>query len=215
MEAPPFNSLNPAVSCPHCLLALWRGRARLPDRSENHLPSLFAAHGYGATSLEAVAERAGVTKGALYHHFRNKRDLFQAVFEQLEGEMCDKVVAAALQVGDDAWEALKTGVKAFMEAALDPGAQRIVLLEGPTVLGWETWREIDERFGYGLTKASIDGAMAAGVLEKRPSEPLAHLFLAALSEAALQVARSADQKTEMVKMTDAVMSILEGMRARD
>ena len=176
--------------------------------------SLFAELGYSETPIELVAERAGVTKGALYHHFRNKRDLFLAVFEQLEGEMCDKVVAAALSVGDDAWKALSAGVRAFMEAALDPGAQRIVLLEGPSVLGWETWREIDEKYGYGLTKASIESAMEAGVLQKRPAEPLAHLFLAALSEAALQVARSSDQEREMEEMTAAVMSILEGMRVK-
>jgi AcrR family transcriptional regulator len=176
--------------------------------------ALFAEQGYADTPLDLVAERSGLTKGALYHHFRNKRDLFQAVFEQLEGEMCDKVVIAALAHPDDALASMHAGVRAFMESALDPAAQRIVLIEGPTVLGWDTWREIDERYGYGLTKASIDNAMDKGVLEQRPSEPLARLFLAALSEAALQVARADDKERALEEMTAAVMSILDGMRIK-
>ena len=175
---------------------------------------LFAANGFAETPIELVAERAGVTKGALYHHFRNKRDLFQAVFEQIETELCEGVVVAAAAAGDDVWLALQNGVRAFMEAALDPACQRVVLIEGPSVLGWEEWREIEERYGYGLTKASLETAMEAGVLVKRPVEPLARLFLAALSEAAVQVARSSDPKTEMEEMTAAVLSILDSMRVK-
>ena len=175
---------------------------------------LFAENGYAETPIELVAERAGVTKGALYHHFRNKRDLFQAVFEQIETELCEGIVLAAAAAGDDVWGALQAGVRAFMEGALDPACQRVVLIEGPSVLGWEEWREIEERYGFGLTKASLETAMEAGVLVKRPVEPLARLFLAALSEAAVQVARASDQKKEMEEMTDAVLSILDSMRVR-
>ncbi|MEX2395102.1 MAG: helix-turn-helix domain-containing protein, partial [Actinomycetota bacterium] len=90
---------------------------------------LFAEQGFADTPLDLVAERAGVTKGALYHHFKNKRDLFQAVFEQLEQEMCDKVITAAISAGDDALVSMQAGVRAFMETALAPAAQRIVLIE--------------------------------------------------------------------------------------
>lgn len=175
---------------------------------------LFAEHGFEKTTLDLVAERAGVTKGALYHHFRNKRELFQAVFESLEVELCDAVVSAAVAAGDDVWEGLRSGVRAFLEAALDPACQRIVMLEGPTVLGWETWREIDERYGYGLTKASLEAAMTAGVLTNRPVEPLARLFLAAISEAAIQIARAPDTEAEMEEMYSALMATLEGFRTR-
>ncbi len=173
----------------------------------------LAAKGFEGTKLEEVADQAGVTKGALYHHFKNKKDLFQAVFELIEEEMCAKCINAALEAGDDAWAALRAGVRGFLEAALDPAAQRIVLLEGPSVLGWDLWREIDERFGFGLTKASLQSAMAAGVLKERPVDPLAHLFLAAISEAALQIARAQDTQAEMEEMFNAVMSILEAMRS--
>jgi AcrR family transcriptional regulator len=174
---------------------------------------LFTEPGYAETPIEDVAKRAGVTKGALYHHFRNKRELFQAVFEELEQEIVGKVVEAAAGAGDDALEALRRGTRAFLETSRDPAVARVVLLDGPSVLGWETWREIDDRYGFGLTKASIEGAMAAGVLARKPVEPLAHIFLAALSEAALQIARAPDTKRAMDEMTDAVWSMIDSMRA--
>lgn len=175
---------------------------------------LFTDPGYTETSLDTVAERAGVTKGALYHHFKNKRELFQAVFEQLEMEICERVIVAAAGAGDDVWTGLQAGVRAFLEAgAHDAAIQRIVLLDGPTILGWETWKEIDERYGFGLTKASIEQAMQAGVLKHRPSEPIARLFLASLSEAAIQIARADDQDAAMEEMSSAVWALIESLRA--
>jgi AcrR family transcriptional regulator len=174
---------------------------------------LFTEPGYAATPIEDVAERAGVTKGALYHHFRNKRELFEAVFEELEIEIVQKVIEAAMGAGDDVWEGLKLGVRAFLEASLDPAFGRIALIDGPSVLGWEGWKEIDDRYGLGITMASIQGAMDAGIIGQRPVEPLARLFLAALSEAALQIARAPDTKRAMTEMSDAVFAMLDSMRA--
>lgn len=174
---------------------------------------LFAEHGFEKTTLDLVAERAGVTKGALYHHFKNKRELFQAVFEMLEQELCDEVIVAAAGAGSDLWAGLQAGVRGFLEAAMDPACQRIVMIEGPTVLGWEAWKEIDERYGFGLVKGSLEGAMAAGVLKQRPVEPLARVFLAAVSEAAIQIARAPDTAVAMEEMYGALMATLEGLRA--
>jgi AcrR family transcriptional regulator len=176
---------------------------------------LFTEPGYAATPIEDVAERAGVTKGALYHHFRNKRELFQAVFEDLEQELIEKVITAAAGGGSDVWEGLRLGVQAFLETSLDPAVGRIVLIDGPSVLGWEAWKEIDERYGYGITRASLQGAMEAGLIEQRPVDPLARLFLAALSEAAIQIARAPDRDRAMKEMSDAVWSILDSMRVKD
>jgi AcrR family transcriptional regulator len=174
---------------------------------------LFTEPGYTQTPIELVAERAGVTKGALYHHFDNKRELFQAVFEQLEQELCERVIMAAAGAGDDVWAGLQAGVRAFLDAGVnDQAVQRIVLLDGPTILGWETWKEIDERYGYGLTKASIEQAMDAGVLVKRPSEPIARLFLASLSEAAIQIARADDHERAMEEMSSAIFALVESLR---
>ncbi len=173
---------------------------------------LFGDRGYEATSLDDVAEHAGVTKGAVYHHFSGKRDLFQAVFEMLEQELCDVVVEATVGAGTDVLEGMRRGVRAFLEAAGDTPCRRIVLIEGPSVLGWEAWREIDERYGFGLVRGALDGAMTAGVLKKRPVDPIAHIFLAALSEAALQIARSDDPDTARTEMYDALWSMIESLR---
>jgi AcrR family transcriptional regulator len=175
---------------------------------------LFTDPGYSETSLDQVADRAGVTKGALYHHFANKRELFQAVFEQLEQEICELIIVAAAGAGADVWAGMQAGVRAFLEAGVkDAAIQRIVLLDGPTILGWETWKEIDERYGFGLTKASIEQAMEAGVLAKRPVEPIARLFLASLSEAAIQIARADDQEKAMDEMSSAIWAMVESLRA--
>ncbi|HYZ90781.1 MAG TPA: TetR/AcrR family transcriptional regulator [Actinomycetota bacterium] len=173
---------------------------------------LFTEPGYAATPIEEVAERAGVTKGALYHHFRNKRDLFQAVFEEIEQELVTKVILAAGAAGDDVWKGMRLGVKAFLEASLDASVGRIVLIDGPSVLGWDAWKEIDDRYGFEIVRGSLQAAVDAGIIAKRPVDPLARLFLAALSEAAIQIARAPDQKRAMKEMTDAVQSLLDSMR---
>src|SRR4029453_12698496 len=106
--------------------------------------------GYAATSTNEIVDRAGVTRGALYHHFPAKYDLFRAVFEQLEAEVADQVARAAL-AGSDALEQLPPlGCRSFLDICLDPAVQRIVVVEGPAVLGWGTWHEIEERYGHGL-----------------------------------------------------------------
>jgi AcrR family transcriptional regulator len=174
---------------------------------------LFTERGYAGTTLDEVADRAQVTKGALYHHFRDKLQLFRAVFEELEKELCDKVVLAAIEAGDDVLEQMRRGVQAFLDGARDEAKQRIVLIDGPSVLGWETWREIDEQYGYGITKASIEAAMDAGVLKRRAVDPLAHLFLAALSEAAIQIARSDDPDAATEEMSSALWALIESLRS--
>lgn len=175
----------------------------------------FTERGYAGTRIEEVAEGAGVTKGALYHHFRTKKELFQAVFEELEQELIEKVVTAAGGAGGDVWGGMRAGVRAFLETALDPAVGRVVLLDGPSVLGWETWKEIDERYGFGITRASLQAAMDAGIVQRRPVDPLARLFLAALSEAALQIARAPDTDAAMQEMSDAVFALLDSLRVRE
>jgi len=173
---------------------------------------LFGERGYEATSIEDVAEAAGVTKGAVYHHFGSKRDLFQAVFEHLEQELCDNIIAAVAGAGSDVLEGMRVGVDAFLRSAGDSDCRRIVLIDGPSILGWETWRELDERYGYSLVKGAIEGAMAAGVLKQKPVDPVAHLFMAALSEAALQIARSEDPDAARTEMNDALWTMIESLR---
>src|SRR5438093_7075167 len=115
------------------------GMSRQAERSETTrrellrvARDLFSERGYAGTTLDEVADRTGVTKGALYHHFRDKLQLFRAVFEELEKELCDAVVLAAMSAGDDVLEQMRRGVDAFLDGARDEAKQRIVLIDGPS-----------------------------------------------------------------------------------
>ncbi|HEY3095220.1 MAG TPA: TetR/AcrR family transcriptional regulator [Acidimicrobiia bacterium] len=172
---------------------------------------LFTEHGYATTSTNEIADRAGVTRGALYHHFAAKDDLFRAVFEQLEAEIAGQVARAAL-AGSDPLEQLRLGCRAFLDACLDPAVQRIVLLEGPGVLGWDTWQEIEERYGYGLVATGVEAAITAGMFEQQPVEPLAHVLFGALAQAGLVVARADDPGAARTQMEAATDRLLDGLR---
>ncbi|HEX8581755.1 MAG TPA: TetR/AcrR family transcriptional regulator, partial [Acidimicrobiales bacterium] len=153
---------------------------------------LFAAHGFADTGTEAVVKAAGVTRGALYHHFRDKTDLFRAVYEDLEQELVERVVAEVSAAGDPL-AVLHRGAAAFLDACLDPAVHRVVLLEGPSVLGWATWREIDQAYGLGLVRAALEAAMGAGAIRSVPVEALSHVLLGALVEGAMLLANAEDR----------------------
>jgi AcrR family transcriptional regulator len=156
---------------------------------------LFAQDGYAATSLDAVVERAGVTKGALYHHFGGKRELFAAVFEAEQ----DRLIAAELEAYEgehDPWRAFEAGCVAFVEACQEPGAQRIFLLDAPVALGWERIREL-EAGAMAMMITGIQRAIDEGRLEPRPVRPLAHLLFGAICETAMVVARASDQESAL------------------
>ena len=173
---------------------------------------LFTERGYAATSTTEIVERAGVTRGALYHHFAAKDELFRAVFEQLEGEVTEHVAHQAL-TSDDPLEQLRRGTRAYLDACIDPAVQRVVLLDGPSVLGWETWQEIEQRYGYGLVLAGVEAAIGAGLISAQPVEPLAHVLFGALTEAGMVVARADEPRTARAEMEGAMDRLLDGLRA--
>jgi AcrR family transcriptional regulator len=173
---------------------------------------LFTERGYAATSTNEIVGSAGVTRGALYHHFPAKYDLFRAVFEQLEAELADQVARAAL-AGSDALEQLRLGCRAFLDTCLDPAVQRIVIVEGPAVLGWETWHEIEERYGHGLVVAGVAAAVEAGLVERQPVEPLANVLFGALAQAGMVVARADDPGAARTDMEAAMDRLLDALRA--
>jgi AcrR family transcriptional regulator len=156
---------------------------------------LFAADGYAATSLDAVVARAGVTKGALYHHFPGKRELFAAVFAA-EQERLGAAVVAAYGSETDPWRAFEAGAAAFVEACQEPGVQRIALLDAPAALGWERVREL-EASSLEMLKAGIRRAIDEGAIESRPVDPLAHLLFGGICEAASLAARAPDADTAL------------------
>jgi len=154
---------------------------------------LFAQRGFAGVGTEEIVRAAGVTRGALYHQFADKRELFAAVFEQLEAELATRTAQAAAASGTtDPLAALRTGADAWLDACTEPEVQRIVLLDGPAVLGWEAWREIGLRYGLGLVEGALQAAVDAGRLRPQPVRGLAHVLIGAVDEAALYVATAKD-----------------------
>jgi AcrR family transcriptional regulator len=173
---------------------------------------LFAERGFAATATEEVVRRAAVTRGALYHHFRDKAALFEAVYEQIEEELVGRVVAGFEDVQEPV-AALKRGADVFLDACLDAGIQRVVLVEGPTVLGWQRFREIDQRYSLGLVTAALQSAMDAGAIRTAPVEPLAHLMLAALVEGGMVLASSAEPRKAREQVGEAIGMLIDGLKA--
>ena len=174
---------------------------------------LFAERGYAGVGTEEIVQRAGVTRGALYHHFRGgKEDLFQAVLIQISAETTQEVMDAA-SAADDPWDGLVRGVDAFLDACTTPEVQRIMLTDGPAVLGWDVWRAADSDYALGLLERALQRAIDAGRLADQPARALAHVLIGALEEAAMVVARADDPAAARAEMGATVMRLLEGLRA--
>ena len=173
---------------------------------------LFTRRGYAEVGTEEIVARAKVTRGALYHHFADKRDLFRAVFERVEGELMERI-GTRMEATDDPWELMLAGMRSFLDACEEPAVKQIALTDAPSVLGWQEWREIDNRHGLGLTRAALQGAVDAGVLRAIAVEPMAHLFVAALSEAAFVTAYSDQPRKARAEVEQALIQLIEGLRA--
>ncbi len=152
---------------------------------------LFSERGFGATATEEIVARAGVTRGALYHQFADKRALFLAVFEAVERDLAERL-AQAVAGESDATRMLEIGCRAFLDACTEPEVRRIALIDAPSVVGWQTWREVDTRYGLGLLRGVLERAALQGVLDAERTDLLSHLLLGALSEAAMLVAHAGD-----------------------
>jgi AcrR family transcriptional regulator len=174
---------------------------------------LFAERGFAETSTEAVVQAAGVTRGALYHHFKDKHALFRAVYENLEEHLM-VYVASAVHNLHDPMALLRRGAEAFLDACLDPEVMRVVLVEGPSVLGWETWREIDQAYGLGLVTTALELAVRTGAIRKVPVQPLAHVLLGGLTEGALVMANADDPAAARRDVGKAITAIVDGLAAQ-
>ncbi len=151
----------------------------------------FGAAGYGATSVDDIAAAAGVTKGALYHHFAGKRDLFVTVYDELEHELNVRAQSATTDVTAPL-DVLRRGFAAFLDLALDPVVQRIALLDAPSVLGTAAKMEIDTRHSLAGVRASIRASIDDGQIAPLDPDVVAQLLIAACSQAALLIATAAD-----------------------
>lgn len=149
-----------------------------------------------------------MTRGALQHHFLGKEGLFFAVVEDVERDVTAHVARAA-EGAVDPLDAIRRGCRAFLETASDPAVQRILVVDAPAVLGREEWRELQARYGLGLTTAALAAAMDAGAIDRQLVAPLAHLLLAALHEAALLVAESSDVAVTRAEVGAVVDSFID------
>ena len=172
---------------------------------------LFARDGYEATLLDEVARSAGVTKGALYHHFGGKRELFRAVFEAEERRLM-RITAHVSAKAADVWKGFYDGCRAYLEAVLDPAVQRITLIDAPAVLGSETVREIEERYALSLIRNGLKIAIDAGIIGRRNVEPLASMLNGAMCEAGMMIARSDDPQTTQKQVLREMKALMDSLR---
>jgi AcrR family transcriptional regulator len=171
---------------------------------------LFAKPGYSQTTVEDVAARARVTIGALYHHFRNKRELMAAVFEEIEAELMATVARAAASKRSPI-EQVRAAFSAFLEACDDRSVRRIAFEEAPAALGWEAYREIDERYALGALKQALHALRQAKLLRRFEIDLLAQVLLAALVEAGIAMSRSDDPDALRLEARRILDALLDGL----
>jgi AcrR family transcriptional regulator len=177
---------------------------------------LFAVRGYDAVAAAEIVAAAGVTRGALYHHFGGKPELLDAVYEQMEREVTERIGAVVLGSGGKLGPtaAMRAGVSAFLDECTRPEVRQIVLHDAPAVLGWERWREVSAAHGLALIEASLAAVAAAGELRPLPSRATAHLLLGALDEAAMMVA--AEPGEERRREAEEVLgALLDGLALKE
>jgi AcrR family transcriptional regulator len=175
---------------------------------------LFGEQGYAATSVDEIARQAGVTKGALYHHFRDKDDLFRAVVEDVKREVTDVVGAAFLTATaeNETMQSLVLGCRAFIEAHLDPAVQRISIIDARSVLDATTRRALDARYEVAVVRGAFRRAMRLGAVERQPLVPLAHIVAGALAEACAYIAEADDAETAHTEANAVIERLLDDLR---
>src|SRR4051794_38087696 len=172
--------------------------------------NLFTERGYDEVGTEEIVRAAGVTRGALYHHFGGKAGLLEAAYEQLEAESTERV--ARIVLGSELHsplEAMVAGVEAFLDECAEPELRQIALHDAPAVLGWDRWREIGAANGLGLIEASLTAAIEAGEIRPLPVKPMAHMLMGALDEAAMLLARDGRPEARL-EVTGVLVALLDG-----
>lgn len=175
--------------------------------------ALFADHGYAGAPTEAIVAAAGVSRGALQHHFVDKRSLFLAVYEQVELEVVQATAEAGMVVGgDDPVEILRAGCHAYLDAVLDPAVQRICAVDGPAVLSPDERNEITDRYALGLVREVVEQAVKKGEIEDAPVEPLTKMLLAAVTAAAEYVATAPESQSARAEAGRTVDLLLTNLK---
>ncbi|MBB6693126.1 TetR family transcriptional regulator [Cohnella xylanilytica] len=171
----------------------------------------FTEHGYANAALESIVQEANVTRGAVYHHFRSKKELFRVVLENAQREVADRVEREA-STSDDLWQQLRLGCRAFVMAAVEERNRRILLIDGPAILGWETWREMDRAHSMRLLREQLGTMRDHGFFPAIPLEVLTHFISGGLNETALWLANQALQPNVADETMKALDALLEGFK---
>ncbi|AVH24697.1 TetR/AcrR family transcriptional regulator [Nocardia cyriacigeorgica] len=173
---------------------------------------LFTERGFAGTSAEELVSAAGVTRGALHHHYGDKRGLFLAVLEQLESDATAEITQAiAAADPDDPLTAMATGLATFLEICRRPSMVRIALSDAPAVLGWQAWREFEAEHGLGVIIDQLERAREAGLITDVPVRVLAQLILSAVAESGLIVAHAEDPDTARMQAQQSLMLLVAGI----
>lgn len=196
-------------------------REQYSDATRNALldeaTTLFAERGFAATSLEDIASATQVTRGAVYHHFANKRALFETVLERLESLALQRIAAAAAEK-DDPWDAAMAGIDAFLDNNCDPVYGRLVWQEGPIALGWTGWRECEMEYSFGIVEQMTKALVAAGYIAETAINPTSIRLIHELFGGAGMTIADADEadKTRVRdESADFIRRLLTGVRVRD
>jgi AcrR family transcriptional regulator len=173
---------------------------------------LWGTHGYAGASTPEIAEAAEVTRGAMYHQYADKKELFVAVVEQVEAEVIGRLAAAvgAAEAKTPA-DALRIAADAWLEIASEPEVRQLVLIDAPGVLGWAGFREISLRYGLGMTEQLLGAAIEAGQLAAQPVRPLATIMIGALDEAAMSIANASEPALEKDQVRAVVHNLIDGL----
>jgi AcrR family transcriptional regulator len=219
MPASPQPPASPDPG-PEVTGASARARARRAEHAADTRESLltaaraqFAAHGFDGTGTEQIVAEARVTRGALYHHFRDKADLFRAVMAQAAGDVATRLIDEQLAADAESPLAeIREGVSAFLDVCVGGDFQRIVLVDGPRVLGTDAWDDLVERYGRSILEEWLTRCVQAGDLDPVPVRSLARVLIAMLTEASLAIARADDPAAERAELGEVLDRILTGLR---
>ncbi|GAA0359287.1 TetR/AcrR family transcriptional regulator [Bacillus horti] len=173
----------------------------------------FTEKGFATASLEEIVQEAAMTRGALYHHFGSKKGLFQVVIEHIQSEVAEQVEVQAAQSGEDMWEQLLSGCRAFITTAVEPRNRRILLIDGPAVLGWEEWRKMDERNSMRLLRGQLEEMQQKGYLKEVPLVAMTHALSGALNEMSLWLAQLPDYERGLEEALTILNHLLKGFKS--
>jgi len=171
----------------------------------------FRTRGYTSTALEDIAKEAGMTRGAVYHHFNGKKGLFLAVFSDAQENIANRIIKVD-KSGLPIWERFIACNRVFLEACLDSELQKIVLIDAPAVLGWDEWRKIDEEITLGILRSHLKELIDEGIIKPLPLEPLTHAISGANNEVLLWIAESADPQKAFDEAFSTINEFLWSLR---